>query len=40
MDTKQERFSWHLELKNLKLSGLYSCQYQMVKVDWFLRVKG
>ncbi|XP_039880437.1 uncharacterized protein LOC120729076 [Simochromis diagramma] len=38
MDTKQERFSWHLELKNLKLSGLYSCQYQTVKVDWFLRV--
>ncbi|XP_006787415.1 uncharacterized protein LOC102788316 [Neolamprologus brichardi] len=39
MDTKQENFSWHLELKNLKLSGLYSCQYQTVKVDWFLRVK-
>lgn len=38
MDTEQERFSWHLELKNLKLSGLYSCQYQTVKVDWFLRV--
>lgn len=37
-DTEQERFSWHLELKNLKLSGLYSCQYQTVKVDWFLRV--
>ncbi|KAL3996359.1 ubiquitin carboxyl-terminal hydrolase 4/11 [Sarotherodon galilaeus] len=39
MDTRQEIFSWHLELKNLKLSGLYSCQYQTVKVDWFLRVR-
>lgn len=27
-----------LELKNLKISGDYYCQYQTVKVHWFLRV--
>ncbi|XP_034749569.1 uncharacterized protein si:ch211-243a20.4 isoform X2 [Etheostoma cragini] len=29
-----------LELKNLKMSGEYSCQYKTAKVYWFLRVRG
>ncbi|XP_078137652.1 uncharacterized protein nfam1 [Sander vitreus] len=29
-----------LELKNLNMSGEYSCQYQTAKVYWFLRVRG
>ncbi|XP_032400350.1 NFAT activation molecule 1 isoform X2 [Etheostoma spectabile] len=29
-----------LELKNLRMSGEYSCQYKTAKVYWFLRVRG
>ncbi|XP_029293859.1 NFAT activation molecule 1 [Cottoperca gobio] len=38
--TKPQTVRQTLLLKNLKLSGEYSCQYNTVEVYWFTRVRG